>query len=85
MPFGIPIQPDNTNSIPLLIDGLKGAGVRVIQVDEVRIQNAEVLGRMGPKAQAAAPELQRVYKFVGYPTMRTATSVALWRIARDTS
>ena len=78
-------QPDDTNSIPLLIDGLKGAGVRVIQVDEVRMQAAEVLGRMGPKAQAAAPELQWVYKFVGYPAMRTATSSALWRIARDTN
>lgn len=74
--FAIPAAAVGPAAVPALIEGLNDPG------DGPRRTAAEALGRIGPEARAAVPELIRM-STSARATDRVVAATALWRIARD--
>jgi HEAT repeat protein len=78
------LGPKRTNAIPTLITALKDTEISPLPGSPARVREtaAQVLGEIGPQAQAASPELKKLLTD-SYPGVRQEVAIALWRIARD--
>jgi HEAT repeat protein len=71
------IQPEPEQVLPALVKNLeKGGGRRWLTYDETFL----VLGKLGPKAQAAVPTLLKIVNDQNDPTFRTSAARALKKI-----
>lgn len=74
-------QPQGEEPVPLLRSG-RISPARL--ASGVREQAARTLGRLGPGACAAAPDLRALLQDP-FPEPRTEAAIALWRVAMDTN
>jgi HEAT repeat protein len=80
------MRPNSARAVPALMSALHRAGMGTNSSTQLYLQAniARLLGRIGPEARAAVPELIRLVR-IGDNYAREQAAVALWRVDRNTN
>jgi HEAT repeat protein len=78
--------PKRVEAVPTLIDALHDDGIGVKRANPLRVRDvaAQSLGKIGPAAHSAAPQLTKMLDDSD-ALMRARSMIALWRIEQDTN